>query len=249
MNDEHHKQEQSRDSGADTQREGMELAKAIVAQTIKPYIERAKGGLERTAALIAFANRALDTSDPRQRNVVEDILRAVVVLIHAHLEDFLRTLAGALLPEGDESCLNGIPLAGIPGRPEKFLLGKLVHHKGKLVDAVLRESVSAYLERRTFNNTEEISQTLEAIGVDVSKVDRTFPAIQEMMKRRHQIVHRADRIEENDPTKLAAIGADEIDLWIQATLDFMSSLLIEVTAKLLPLSEAGRKIRIKAAEE
>jgi hypothetical protein len=247
MNDEHHKQEQSLDSRADTQREGMELAKTIVADTIKPYIERVKGGLQRMHGLIALAARAPE-DNPGDRNIAEDILRAVVVLIHAHLEDFLRTLAGALLPAGDETCLNGIPLAGIPGRPEKFLLGKLVHHKGKLVDDVLRESVSEYLERRTFNNTEEISQTLEAIGVDVSKVDGAFPAIQEMMKRRHQIVHRADRIDESDPTKLAAIGADEINLWIEATIDFISSLLMEVTAKLLPLTEAGRKITIKAAE-
>ena len=40
----------------------------------------------------------------------QDILRAAVVLIHAHLEEFLRTISRVLLPEGNEACLNEIPL-------------------------------------------------------------------------------------------------------------------------------------------
>lgn len=51
-----------------------------------------------------------------------DILRAAVVLVHATLEDLLRSMAATLLPFADEATLNTIPLAGTgsPGRAEKF---------------------------------------------------------------------------------------------------------------------------------
>ena len=237
------------DKKADARSEAIKAFQALVEATIKPYIERMKGGLQRLTLLVAAAKAGLDTTDPLHKTTAEDILRAAAVLIHAHLEDFLRTIAGALLPAGDEGCLNGIPLAGVPGRPEKFLLGKLVQHKGKLVDDVLRESVSEYLERRTFNDTDEIAQTLEALGVDVSKVNKTFPVIQQMMKRRHQIVHRGDRVEGSDPTVLAAISPDEVEAWIEDTTVFLGSLLTELAIKLLPLKDTAKEFTIPAAKE
>jgi RiboL-PSP-HEPN len=255
MIDEQHEpipQQAQPDTEAHAHSEAVKMLQAAVAATFAPYIVRMKGGLQRLAGLILVAKGGLSRNDPDDKATAEDILRAAVVLIHAHLEDFLRTLAGALLPAGDESCLNGIPLAGVPGRPEKFLLGKLVQHKGKLVDDVLRESVSEYLERRTFNDTDEISGTLEALGVDISKVNRTFPDIQRMMKRRHQIVHRADRIEGNDPTVLEAISPDQVEVWIDATTTFLGSLLTELAGRLLPFEpfeEAARAFVTPTAKE
>jgi len=38
-----------------------------------------------------------------------DIVRAAVVLGHAYLEDFLRTMAAAILPNKGDDCLNQIP--------------------------------------------------------------------------------------------------------------------------------------------
>jgi hypothetical protein len=107
----------------------IEAIQTTVAVTIKPYVERMKGGLLRVVELIVVAKAGLHSNNLSDKVTAEDILRAAVVLLHAHLEDFLRTVASALLPAGDESCLNAIPLAGVTGRPEKFFLGKLVHHR------------------------------------------------------------------------------------------------------------------------
>jgi hypothetical protein len=239
MNDEHHEAVRERieaDKHADPPPEFIEAVQAAIAAAIQPYTERMKAGILRIVMLASTAKAGLDTNDPLNKTTAEDILRAAVVLIHAHLEDFLRTIAGVLLPVGDESFLNSIPLAGLKGRPEKFSLGKLVQHKGKSVDDVLRESVSEYLDRRTFNNTEEITQLLGELGVDTSKVNECFPAIQQMMKRRHQIVHRVDRIRPDDPTVLEAITPDQVEAWVEAATKFIASFLGEIAMK-LPLAE------------
>lgn len=236
MTDEQHKpvrQEVGPVEETDQYLKDIEVVRATATATAKPHAERMKAGLERVAALIAAAKSGLHANDPLEKNAQDDILRAAVVLLHAHLEDHLRSVASALLLTGDENCLNAIPLAGVSGRPEKFLLGRLVQHKGKLVDDLLRESVSEYLERRTFSDTDEIAQTLEALGVDISKVSSTFPEIQRMMERRHQIVHRADRIREDDPTVLAAISPDEVEVWMKATKIFLQSMLLQLGPKLI----------------
>jgi hypothetical protein len=235
------------DKKADVRPEAIKLVQAAMAATLKPYFERMRGGLLRVVTLVVTAKAGLKRGNPRDKTTAEDILRAAVVLNHAHLEDFLRTIASTLLPAADESRLNEIPLKGQPGRPEKFFLGKLVHYRGKLVDDVLRESVSEYLDRRTFNDTDEISQILGALGVDVSKVNEAYPAIQQMMKRRHQIVHRADRIQADDPEILEPISPDEVELWMEATKTFVGSLLGEIVIK-LPIEDAiARKLQEELA--
>jgi len=100
--------------------------------------------------------------------------------------------------------------------------------------------VSEYLDRRTFNNTEEIAQLLGELGVDTSKVNECFSAIQQMMKRRHQIVHRVDRIRPDDPTALEAISPDQVEAWAEATTKFIGSFLGEIAIK-LPLAETTAK--------
>lgn len=163
----------------------------------------------------------------------QDILRAAVVLIHAQLEEFLRSIARVLLPEADEACLNEIPLAGIGGRKTTFSLGKLVQHKGKSVGELLGESVSEYLERSSYNNTTDIGNLLKSLGLDVSKLDSYFPAIQQMIERRHQIVHRADRI--GDPRQSDAVRLiefKEVGGWLRAVQRFTSSLHVALTLEL-----------------
>ena len=210
----------------------VKAAQAVMFALIQPYTERMKAGILRVFELTSTAEAGLLSRRPADKTTAEDILRAAVVLTHAHLEDFLRTLGEVLLPAGDENFFDRIPLAGLAGRPEKFSLGKLVRHKGKSVDDVLRESVCEYLDRRTFNDTDEISQLLGALGVEISKVNESFPTIQIMMKRRHQIVHRVDRIRPDDPTVLEAITPAEVEAWADATTTFISQLLGEIALKL-----------------
>jgi RiboL-PSP-HEPN len=218
--------------------------RAALSASIEPYVGRTLEAVNRVANLVGFGVEGIYSTDPSRKRAAEDVVRAAVVLLHAYLEDFLRTMAGALLPAGNEDCLNRIPLAGTTGRADKFLLGKLVQHKGKLVDDLLRESVSEYLERSNYNNTDEISRLLGELGIDVKAVSQRFPEIQRMMERRHQIVHRADRVkgtESNIPV-LEPIDPQEVFVWLKAVADFMTHLTGEIAGKLNSFEDMMKRI-------
>jgi hypothetical protein len=168
--------------------------------------------------------------------VSAEIHRAVVVMTHAYLEDFLRTLASRLLPVADEEFLNHVPLAGCAGERGKFSLGKLAQHRGKTVDEVLRASVEEYLERSNFSSASEIVSFLETdlgIQLDPTAKDEDLPIIEKMIQRRHQIVHRADRISSEDGvTQLRVIDKTEVSHWVMTTNNFITG-----TVRLLLLSQ------------
>jgi hypothetical protein len=167
-----------------------------------------------------------------------ELFRAVVVLTHAYLEDFLRALGSALLPVADEKALNEVPLVGLcrTGRAEKFFLGKLVKHRGKSVDDLIRESVSEYLGR-SFNNMTEIFSFLNTLGLRTTEEDcgmlresfslpeqgEIFAMLNAMMQRRHHIVHRADQDQTGEGLK--PINGDEVFRWLKATAYFMSHVI------------------------
>lgn len=109
----------------------------------------------RIRKLLFAADRLAAISDLRSE--VDDILRSAVVLTHACLEDFLRTIATRILPQCDEKALRGIPLAGVGTIKPQYDLGQLARHRQKTVDAVVRESVANFLDHATFNNTTEIA--------------------------------------------------------------------------------------------
>jgi len=91
-----------------------------------------------------------------------DMLRSALVLLHASLEDVLRSVAAWKFPASGEAVLNDVPLVGLGegGRPEKFHLGKLVPHRAKSVQALIDESVKAAINRMSFNNTTDIASIL-----------------------------------------------------------------------------------------
>jgi hypothetical protein len=214
--------------------------KKTIRKVLKPYLDHQRESFERVDELISVAmampTLPSEVASPRSQQAVEqDMLRAAVVLIHAYLEDFLRTIARELLPEASVECLDKIPLAGLSGRPDKFSLGKLVRHKGKLVDDVLRESVSEHLDRSTFNNKGEIEHLLETLGFELAPIKGYLVDIQEMMQRRHQIVHRADRVNLIDShAELQSISPFDVSKWLRASSQFTDSLSLPLLERLLP---------------
>jgi len=68
-----------------------------------------------------------------------DVLRAALVLLHASMEDVLRSLAYWKLPAAGPAVLERIAIVG--GTNTKFHLGNLAAHRGKTVDEVIKESV------------------------------------------------------------------------------------------------------------
>jgi len=211
-----------------------------VSDTIKPYVKVMVENFNRASELIGAAHGLTD------RSQAQDVLRAAVVLNHAYLEDLLRTLASQLLPEAGEEALNDIPLAGSGSavHPQKFQLGRLAQHKGKTVDTVIRESIAQHLDRATYNDTNQISQLLKTLGFNVAEHNRYFPSIQQMIERRHQIVHRADKAKAADSNayELQPLEPQQVSRWVKATTNFMQSLMPTLVIKQMTSREdVGKK--------
>ena len=245
-------------SNSDRSGSSADRRRDLENKLLAPYFALQSEALSRGVSLVVFAQHLEDqlggvkpvTTNPRTpknddliRNskALAEVLRAAVVLTHAYLEDYLRTIAEALLPEGNENALNAIPLVGIGDRPEKFLLGKLVHHRNKRVAEVLRESVRAHLSQKTFNNKGEILKVLDAIGLEAPKDPALLDTIQEMIQRRHQIVHRADKLKgkNSETPTLQSISSADALRWLQAAQRFMYHLDAPLLEKLAELQEAS----------
>ncbi len=192
--------------------------KAKLKEEAAPYYGVMRDALRRSRLL-------LDKAKGDKGETSNDIMRAVVVLNHAYLEDFLRTLARIMMPFAPEM-LSRVPLAGSSGRAEKFTLESLAKHRTKTVDSLIQESVSEHLDRSNFNNALQIVSFLEDLGVTLTSDDKLLlPTIDRMIQRRHLIVHRADRIKRGSEYQLQPIERDEVTGWVVATSDFMVGVL------------------------
>jgi type IV pilus biogenesis protein CpaD/CtpE len=99
------------------------------------------------------------------------------------------------------------------------------------VRAVIEESVAAHLKQSNFNNTDEIAHLLASVGVDIDKVNSSFPALQEFMERRHQIVHRADRqdiVVGSGDHRVRSLSRSAVQAWIQAVKQFGAEVFREL---------------------
>lgn len=158
-----------------------------------------------------------------------DILRATTVLAHSTLEDYLRNLLNWRLPLQNRDKLNNIPLVGTSeiGRATKFTLGDLVVHRGKTIDDLINSSVTEYLSSISFNDTSDIANALTNISIRITpEIQDTFPTLNEMIKRRHNIVHRADRDDNTGSGhhRIRSISIQKIELWKKA----IDKLVIEI---------------------
>lgn len=219
----------------------------------EPYVKQIAEGFKRSFALVEEAGKI-------EPPIWGDMLRAVVVLNHAYLEDFLRTLAVALLPTAGEKALDGIPLAGAgrTERAEKFYLGRLYEHRGKTVNDVLVESVRAHIERSTFNSVSEIMGFIQGIGLSLPKKGDLIPAwifpldddvlsrLDEMIRRRHHIVHRADKADRGEG--LRPITEAEVLGGMVATQSFMLCVATTAFAKRYSFEEIKKRLSEMAAE-
>jgi hypothetical protein len=149
------------------------------------------------------------------------LVLGLLVLI-AHISDYR-----LVLPEiGTENSLNGTPLAGLNKPHVTFSLGQLARHRGKTVEEVLVESVREEMGRTTYNSVGEIEAVLRKLDCKIEDHSESFPAIGRMIERRHDIVHRADRVKatDSDTYILQPIEASQVEKWMEASNVFMGSL-------------------------
>lgn len=196
---------------------------------MKPEIQnRFNGNLERVEHLVALYETVTAGSGRRPVDT-SDILRSAVVFLHATLEDFLRSLLEWKLPSAQASYLKDIPLPGMKSR-SSFKLDDLAQFRGSSVDDLISRSVADHLERSNFNDPGEVSLVLESIGLVRSLLDPYRDKLGPMMKRRHWIVHRADRNKATGSGQHAALGLQKatVETWSKAVRQFGISVLNQI---------------------
>lgn len=196
---------------------------------MKTEIEtRFANNLERVEHLVAVyesatggaGRRAVDTSD---------VLRAAVVFLHATLEDFARSLLEWKLPTAAAPYLKEVPLAGRKPR-STFTLEDLAGFRGSTVNDLISRSVADHLERSNFNDPGEVDAVLERIGLTAKLLDPHRDKLGPMMKRRHWIVHRADRNTATGSGHHAARGLQKatVETWTTAVKQFGTDVLAQL---------------------
>ncbi len=166
-----------------------------------------------------------------------DILRSAVVLLHASMEDVLRSVGAWRLPYQAEHVLNDIPLLGLAqgGRPEKFWLGKLAAHRTKTVQSLIKESVAAHMNAFGVNSTTDIASFMRSVGADPAAIATELPTLEQLVRRRHHIVHQADKNEQTGVGQHRArtISVEQINQWTSAVERAMRVFLETVPDDLL----------------
>lgn len=195
---------------------------------MKTQIEaRLNNNIARVRNLITLYGVLSGTGPGRRSANKADILRSAVVLLHATLEDFIRSVEYWKLPNASAAVLAKMALKGKREHDTKFSLGDLVDFRGITVDDLIKNSVNQHLDRSNYNNTTEIASSLTNIGIDVDSVNEKFPDIEALIKRRHQIVHRADTIDRRGRGHhgVGSIRVGTVNSWIDAVENFANAVL------------------------
>ena len=163
-------------------------------------------------------------------SVRADLFRAIVVFLHATFEDILRTAARERLGVAKPEVLKDIPLIGLSRfrRAERFHLGDLGPHRGKTVDQLIQESVQRHLDSESFGSCADVDEILKKMGVDTTPFKSLYGDLDQMMKRRHRIVHEADLPgpQHSAPSQWT-IGDDyQLCMWNLAVVAFYSLLRV-----------------------
>jgi hypothetical protein len=156
-----------------------------------------------------------------------DLLRAAVVFLHGRLEDLIRSLLEWKLPDAPAQELKSVPLTGLTS-DARFTLQELAVHRGKSVHDVIRASVSEYLLKESFNNPGQLLAALDRAGLPGSALVSPYRRrLAPMMRRRHWIVHRADRNEATGSGhhSVRSLGGATVRTWLEAVRAFGADVL------------------------
>ena len=198
--------------------------KAIIQRRFEDNIARVSNLTE------LYRDSLMGAGPGRRGHSKTDVLRAAVVMLHAAMEDLLRSIAYWKLPTANEETLARIPLDSV-APATKFHLGALSAYRGRSVSEVIQVSVNAYLERSNYNNVDEIAAFLQSVNIDVDVIRPHFVLIEPVMNRRHQIVHRADQDDSATGSghhRVTSIGHGTVVAWIQQISDFGRAVLDQV---------------------
>lgn len=193
----------------------------------------------------------------RRSTLKTDILRASVVLLHASLEEVLRSLMIWKYPLCSGKVLEKLPFAGQGKRNAKISMQDLLEFRGKTVDEILEASVKEYANVYSFNSTTEIASILSNCGITCTDlIVTTYPSMEEMIERRHAIVHQADKYDTpgsgNHNVKSIAVGT--VNKWIEKVDTLVKEVLNCIDTQLQSdcqdavVAEEGNAVAVAAVE-
>lgn len=99
----------------------------------------------------------------------------------------------------------------------------LLEHKEQAIGEFLEGTIGDFLERRTFNNKNDVKKALKSIGITPN--DLKISELETAMIRRHRIVHRADRGGVDEAGKVNPIQAGSVYKWIDRVVVFMDGVM------------------------
>lgn len=186
---------------------------------------------ERLNGLISLYQSITGAARGRRTTNSLDLLRATVVITHSTLEDFIRSLMAWKLPlSNDVNRFNQISLTGTGlSRKTKFELGELLQFRGRTIDSVIHQSVKEHLNLMSFNNPTDLISAITSIGINVNHdIQNLLPTLEEMIQRRHTIVHQADRNMAAGPgfQRIASISLNKVNLW-KNSVDQFANLIVQ----------------------
>jgi len=194
------------------------------APLFEELMEHALTNYGRVENLIRLYEDVTKGKRGKRSNSQIDILRSAVVFIHATMEDGMRSIGRFYLPNSNRDIIDKIPLVGInnSGKAEKFYLGRLAEHSGKIVDEVIQESIESHLDKTSYTSTSDISAALSSYGINQESIKPLYPTLEAMIKRRHHIVHKADKVYSPGPGKQYAksLSAKQVRKWNDTTNHF-----------------------------
>lgn len=181
--------------------------------------------LTRTTEVAIVGRKQIEENFKKESR--DDILRLSVVFLHASLESILREIFRVKASNASVEVINKIPLIGSKSRDaQKFYLGRLCDHREKTVEIVIQASIDSHVEHLSITSTKDIAALLEKIEIKIDDQDEYYRDLEQMISRRHQIVHRADQMKENGSNNLVLSPIDDMDfrLWIGTLSGFIVQL-------------------------
>lgn len=186
-------------------------------------ISRFYTNIERILELLNFY--AKNQLEPKI--VLDDVLRSIVIFIHASIEDYIRNIVLRYYIHAPSEAWDKFHL---PDKAGKVSFREIAMHRGKSINDYLLECVKAQMEQQSFNDMTEISKWLLRIGLTIDKNwAPLFGTLDEMIERRHQIVHRADL---DDKHQATPIDISDVHDWADAALDFWQIISEAILAQL-----------------
>jgi RiboL-PSP-HEPN len=182
---------------------------------------------------IRRVNRLIDIFDELGDRIAGsygvDLLRAAVVLLHAALEDVLRNMIEWKLPLDKKAMLARLRFPTTE-RKEKCSLLELVElYPDKTVQEIQTLAFEHYLNHLNWNSRKDIEETLKMLKLGSPKDKQTLLTVDDLIQRRHLIVHQGDRdhFDNTSHGKIRDLDAYEVREWIDAVEKFILPLLLQ----------------------